>query len=144
MGDYLQVQEGQRPWRPTPEAKLVTTYNFYNVPTAGVLEHHGANYLFFCVEGIAHPASVWVYTFADDRAVRAFEELPDEQLRDALIAFMADHPSVVAIALEGAGIIRASYQEPRSEVPPMKLVQETVSELLRQLEDQFERPLASA
>lgn len=144
MGDYLQIQEGLRPWCPAPEANVVTTYNFYDVPTSGVLEHHGSKYVFLCVEGVAHPASIWTYTFADDSELAALDEIPGEELYDAVLAFMADRPSMVAIALEGPGVIAATYQEPRSDAPAMGLVHETVDALLRDLEARFERPLTPA
>jgi methionyl-tRNA formyltransferase len=113
MGDHLEVLRGRKPWQPTAETRIVATYNYYDHPTAGVLESHGVKHVFTCVEGVADVAGVWTYTHATDAEIQELESLPSDQLHAALMQFMAHHPTVVAIALEDHGIVASTQQEPQ-------------------------------
>lgn len=140
MGDYLEVEKGSKPWQPSPEARLVTTYDFYNFATAGVLESRDAKYLFLCVQGIADAGNAWTYTFITNEELQDLEATPPAELYLALRRFMVEHPTLVAVALEGPGIIGVAQQEGQTGSPE-DVALSTALGILQDLEAQFDSAL---
>lgn len=67
MTDEIVLQEGSAPWKPSPEAKLVETLNYYDIPLAGVIAQRGSHYLFACIEGQAADFNLWAYRLLEER-----------------------------------------------------------------------------
>lgn len=101
MADVIHVERGFSPWQPAPDAHLVKEYQYYEVPTRGVIEQHGIRYFFACLAGADDTVSAWIYIRIDPKTearldASAFEEFDT-------VGF--DGPAVMALAVEGPGVV---------------------------------------
>lgn len=99
MSDLIEISEGGRPWEPTPRTVPGEILHRYNMPLVGVIEQHGARYLFQCWAGEVERANMWLYTRLteeQDRVLadeaRPFEDALEEATRGE---------GVLAVALDG-------------------------------------------
>lgn len=105
MADQIAIEVGLAPWKPAPDAELIKTYNYYDVPLIGVLRQGRTDHLFWCLEGHVEPVSVWVYTRVENSDVAALEKAGD--INETLRGLMGNRSVVVALAKEGEGIVAA-------------------------------------
>lgn len=59
--EQIHLRLGAWPWEPADTAKLAHVYDRHDRPTCGVIEQHGRQYLFDCIEGQASAINVWAY-----------------------------------------------------------------------------------
>jgi hypothetical protein len=105
MSDLLQFAPGQKPWEPSPDAQLVETFLYNNMPIVGVFRQRGALYLFRCVEGFADETHVWAYARVEEEnldKLRRSDELwmPLDDLtagKSFMVAVATDEDGIVAI-----------------------------------------------
>jgi hypothetical protein len=76
MADLIQLVVGSRPWAPHPDAKLIEEFNRWNIPTLGILQLHGQNFLFECFTP-EEPGHIWRYVHLDDWAVEELRAAED-------------------------------------------------------------------
>jgi hypothetical protein len=108
MADLIEVESGALPWKPAPDSRVVEVYNEYDVPTAGVVQQHGVDFLFECISEGQSRLSVWIYTLVlpDERA-----HIEQARMDSALHA----RAGVLAIALEGLGVLASTHVEDWSQ-----------------------------
>jgi hypothetical protein len=113
VNNHLELRLGARPWQPTDSTRLVTELDFYDMPTAGILEQAGSPVLFICVDGQGTHVTVWVYAPLE---VAEAEALAAMQGREAVESEMKrlfrSKPWVAALAVDG---------QLRLAAPPMQL-----------------------
>ncbi|MGH3199672.1 MAG: hypothetical protein ACRDOH_06905 [Streptosporangiaceae bacterium] len=102
MSGHLELQLGARPWRPTDDTRLVTELDYYDIPTAGVLEQRGSPVLFMCVDGHGTNATVWVYAPLQAEEAEALSTMQGGEVIDAeMRRIFRSKPVVVALAVDG-------------------------------------------
>jgi hypothetical protein len=105
MADSIHLQEGCPPWRPSFDAAVIDVYHRYDAPLEGLIEQHGATYLFRCIFGAAHSVSIWAYTLVDAEHRQALDlaegDVFDKNLRELFAAPLVS----VALADDEAGIV---------------------------------------
>jgi hypothetical protein len=102
VSDHLELQLGARPWQPTESTQLVTELDFYDMPTAGVLEQGVSPVLFLCVDGHGTHATVWVYAPLQPAEAQALATMQGREAIDAeMRRIFRSKPVVVALAVDG-------------------------------------------
>ncbi|WP_432957674.1 hypothetical protein [Micromonospora haikouensis] len=105
MGDHLQVATGMPPWRPSADSSLVAEYSYFDFPTSGVIEQHGAEFVFRCFAGADEDVSFWMYTLIQTSERHLLESAPSPQDFERILDEIKFHrPVTVAVAIEGIGI----------------------------------------
>ncbi len=128
MGDVIRLEQGFSPWQPASDARLVKEYAYYEVPLSGIIEQHGVRYYFHCVDGDDEPVSLWFYmrVNAEDEA-----RLDAATADDFSTAVDFHGPGMLALAIEGPGVVATYLMDPLST----EAIREGCHELVRQLED---------
>ena len=83
VSDRLELQLDARPWQPTDGTRLVTELDYYDMPTAGVLEQGGSQFLFMCVDGNGTRITVWVYARMEAAEAEALGAMQGAEAIDA-------------------------------------------------------------
>lgn len=129
MYDHLpSIKEGFPPWEPSPDATLLETFDFHDMPLSGVFKENGSRFLFTCLEGHLAEWSLWVYVEADPEEVvklAAAPQVVDFDVRFAK-AFHSERPVAAALSEEGYGIIHSTGL---GLVGPGDLAQEALKKL---------------
>lgn len=103
MSDQVAIESGHEPWLPTTDAKTGPVLLFHDAPLCGLIEQHGAKFLYWCIEGHAQTWNVWAYTHITEREAQALEASTD--LDAAVSALVDTHLLTIAIAHEDHGLI---------------------------------------
>jgi hypothetical protein len=104
MSDLIDIHIGALPWKPTPDTKLIKTFNYYDMPLSGILTQHGQDHLFRCVEGQVDPSNLWIYTPLEPADLELLAEADD--LHAALTAITTDGRAVaLAVNEESRGVV---------------------------------------
>ena len=102
MSDHLELQLGARPWQPTDSTQLVAELDYYDMPTAGLLDQDGFRILFMCVDGHGTHATVWVYAPLEAAEAEGLSTMQGGDAIDAEIRrIFRRKPVVVALAVDG-------------------------------------------
>ncbi|MGH3441853.1 MAG: hypothetical protein ACRDUY_07395 [Nitriliruptorales bacterium] len=78
MADFIELAVGARPWQPHPDAEVVSQYNYWNMPTLGVVQLHGQTFLFECLLNPEGESHVWRYVHiaeSDHETLEAAEDV---------------------------------------------------------------------
>jgi hypothetical protein len=115
MADLIEVESGALPWKPAPDSRVVEVYNEYDIPTAGVVQQHGVDFLFECISEGQSRLSVWIYTLVlpDERA--HIEQATPDQFEARMDSALHARAGVLAIALEGLGVLASTHVEDWSQ-----------------------------
>jgi hypothetical protein len=117
MGDQISIQQGFPPWQPTEHTELLETYDFYDMPLAGLVLQGGDRYVFWCEAGKNEDWSLWAYLLVDDRDLTALDDSDD--LYADIAAIRGDKPLVVAISHEGHGIVSSALLASPTQFPTL-------------------------
>jgi hypothetical protein len=127
MADVIHIANGFSPWKPSADAELVKQYQYYEFPLKGIIRQHGVRYYFACIGGVQSEVTVWLYV----RVSPAEESALDNSTRETFgVAVHPSGPAVVALALEGTGIIASQLVD---DVSP-----ESVQQAFLYLQEAFE------
>jgi hypothetical protein len=107
MSDLLQLEPGQKPWKPSSDAELVETFLYNNMPLVGVIRQLGALFLFRCVEGFADETHVWAYARVDEENLDKLRR--SDELWMPLEDLTAGQRFMVALATDEDGIVAISH-----------------------------------
>jgi hypothetical protein len=124
MADLIELVRGTPPWKPHPDAKLVETFNVYDIPLVGIVaEPRVGSHLFQCLEGHVRDWNVWAYAHVDDFAVHELERAASGD-RDTFFKctadLFADQRYVVALSHIPDGIVRvATIDNPEDYDSPL-------------------------
>jgi hypothetical protein len=103
MGELIQFEAGQRPWKPSQSAEPIETFLYNNMPIVGAFAQDWATYLFRCVEGVADETHVWAYTQVGPGAL---DELRNaKNLWDSLAEITAGGRFWTTLATDEDGIV---------------------------------------
>lgn len=109
MADHLQVATGSPPWQPSEDSRVVVEYSYFDFPTSGIIEQHGAEFVFCCFAGADEDVSFWMYTMVDHGERRLLESAPSpEDFERVLDEIRLHRPITVAVAIDGIGIAAAT------------------------------------
>lgn len=107
MTDLIQVTPGASPWKPTQDATLEAEYQYYDVPTLGVIRQHGADFLFRCFDD-SDPVSFWSYTHLTPGEREWLDAAnSSDEFEKKVDSLVASQSAVVAMALVEVGILTA-------------------------------------
>jgi hypothetical protein len=109
--------EGHRPWRPTDDAELVATWDFYDMPLSGAFQTgEGRMWAFLCEEGELSGWNLWTYVPVEPLEVKLIDaaEDPDEVIEE----LRRMRPYVLAVANDYQGLVHAVEINPREEPFP--------------------------
>lgn len=107
MADSIHVQPGTLPWEPAEfDTTKVVEYHRYDFPLLGVIEQGGVQYLFQCLAGETEQLSFWGYTILADHEREELDRVEGDKF-DAYVRQFSERPGVVAVAMEGYGLIAA-------------------------------------
>lgn len=114
MSDPIHIHRLTRPWSPAPDAHLVGTLDYNDMPLSGIVEQRAQRHLFACVAGQLEEANIWVYRSVSDAEVREIDEAdtPDA-LKVTVKRILELGPIVVAIATADEGILGAAPADSR-------------------------------
>jgi hypothetical protein len=126
MADVIQIEAGHAPWRPAEDAELVKQYRYYEIPTAGVIQQHRTRYLFCCIAGQEERISFWLYTRLSSEDETALDEAPLEEFNHAI---GLPGPAVIALVLEGPGVVSHRVIDELTEGSIAPTVQSLIEEL---------------
>lgn len=126
MADVIQIEKGCDPWQPSHDAILAAQHRYYEIPLEGIIEQHGVRYSFICV-GQGENVSFWQYEYVTPADEAALATMTSEELAAREITA----PMVVAIALEGLGIVGSVIVDEPSD--------EAIERGYRQLASEMER-----
>jgi hypothetical protein len=93
----LELRIGSRPWQPTDSTRLLTELDFYDMPTAGVLEQGTSKSLFMCVDGHGTPFTVWVYAPLEADEAAALTSMHGGEAIDAEIGRLFHTKPLIAV-----------------------------------------------
>lgn len=112
MADVIRIEKGFSPWQPAADALLVKEYAYHEIPLMGVVEQHGVRYYFGCAAGRDEPVSIWFYArlSVEEEAMLDGSSGDDFNSR---VKFQG--PAVLALALEGPGVVATYLMESLSE-----------------------------
>lgn len=102
MADVIHIVKGFSPWQPDADAELAKTYQYYEIPTAGIIDQHGTRFFFFCVDGAEDSVSLWFYSWISPALEDAIDAADSESFFEVA---EFDGPSTMALAVEGLGIV---------------------------------------
>ena len=111
MYDHLPTFKAGFPaWEPSPDALLLETFDFHDMPLSGVFKENGSRFLFKCVEGHLAKWSLWVYVEADPEEVLTLAAAPQVVDFDVRFerAFHSERPVAAALSEEGYGITHST------------------------------------
>lgn len=111
MGDVIRLEKGFSPWRPASDAELVKEYAYYEIPLVGIIEQHGVRYYFECVLGQDASVNMWLYMRLSAEDEARLDEATAEEFHDA-VEFTG--PGMLALALEGPGLVAFYLMDPLS------------------------------
>lgn len=109
MADLIAVHSGALPWKPSADSRVTEVYGKYDVPTAGVVQQHGVDFLFECISEGQSTLSVWIYTLVLPRERAHIEQAAPGQFEARMDSALHRRSGVLAIAVEGLGVL-ASIQ----------------------------------
>lgn len=112
MSDAVHIEQGARPWLPTPETTSRVVLHSFSIPLAGVIEQHGVLYLYWCVTGHAAPENAWAYAPISEEAVAKLEAANDQTFDAALREAVGDNACTFAVASDDKGIIASVILSP--------------------------------
>ena len=112
MADVIHVENGYSPWQPSGDAELSKQYQYYEIPLRGVIVQHDVRYYFGCVGGAGEPVNFWLYAMITPEEEAVLDSTPREEFQTA-IPF--DSPAVLALAIDGTGIIASVVTDDLSE-----------------------------
>lgn len=112
MADVIRLEKGFSPWRPASDAVLVKEYAYHEIPLRGVVEQHGVRYYFGCAYGSDEPVSVWFYVRLGPGDEAVLDAASAEEF-DKAVTFGG--PAMLALALEGPGIVATYLMESLSQ-----------------------------
>lgn len=130
MGDVINLEKGFSPWRPAPDAVLAKEYAYYEIPLAGVIEQAGVRYFFHSVAVDEH-VSLWVYMHLSPTQEDVLDSASREDFMDAV---NFEGAGMLALALEGPGIVATYLMDPLSREAIKDGYRVVVSELAHWLE----------
>lgn len=101
----LRVEAGACPWQPAPGTHEVARYRMADdLPLVGVVEQHGALFLYQCVLGQLEQVNIWTYTPLLPHERHAIEDASPRRATE-LIARLGRRPGQIAIAHRSVGLI---------------------------------------
>jgi predicted nucleotide-binding protein len=104
MAERIQIDLGALPWEPSPSAKLLKTYDYYDMPLAGLIDQDGVFFAFWALEGQAEEYTLWAYTALNPKLADYLDNARD--IDQALASLMThEPPPTIAVSREGTGII---------------------------------------
>lgn len=98
MFDLAEIEDGGRPWKPTPTTVPVEILHRYNMPLVGVFEQRGVRYLFQCWAGEVERANLWLYTRLGEEQDRLRDQ--SRPITDT-VDEIARGEGLLAVALDG-------------------------------------------
>lgn len=108
MAERILVQPGCDPWAPRGLlTHLSEIYNQYDVPTVGIVSQNAVQYLFRCLWGADNRISIWGYTVVGEVERDKIHASEPEEFDDVARSIGDSHPGVLALAVEGFGIVAA-------------------------------------
>jgi hypothetical protein len=112
MTDFIRLQHGAPPWEGSGASRLVETYDFYDIPLAGVIEQDGVRYLFRCLFGHVERMNIWRYTLVEPAQLAELEatETPKD-FDHTLFRLQRWTPGMLAVSIDGYGIVGATEVE---------------------------------
>jgi hypothetical protein len=111
VSDHLELQFGARPWQPTESTRLLTELDFYDIPTAGVLEQGGSPVLFMCVDGHNTRFTVWVYALLGIADAEVLSTIQGSEAIDTeMKRIFRSEPLFAALAVDGRLRLAAPMQ----------------------------------
>jgi hypothetical protein len=113
MADVIHIQRGFAPWQPAPDAVLVKEYQYYEMPTRGVIEQHGVRFLFICAPPSDDELTGWVYFHLSPREEEMLDNATPEEFENAIVH---TGPCVMAFAVDGLGVVRSYVLDELSQV----------------------------
>jgi hypothetical protein len=106
MVDRIALAKRFSPWEPSPDAHLVETYVYYDIPRLGVISEHGGLYLFRCVEGYADEVHVWAYAPIGTSDVDSLNQAKGSPEFWELVRNLSFHaPMSFAVANDSEGVL---------------------------------------
>lgn len=105
MAELIHLEPGQPPWDPSSVSELVTTYDFHDIPLAGLVRQEGSLYAFWCVAGEVEPMSLWAYGRVYDKSEIGSLEKKGRNLYEAFRRTLWDRPLVLALVSEANGVV---------------------------------------
>lgn len=113
MGDNIRIEPGFHPWQPGYESELIEVLAQFDVPTAGILLQGGNYYVFWCLEGVNAPKSLWAYTLLKDADVDGLRSVTGAPEGFEKIADLVQRgPVTVALADEQEGVVLSTAVQP--------------------------------
>jgi hypothetical protein len=98
MSDAITVQIGAEPWSPSVDSEVVEVLDAYDRPLLGIVQQHGANYLFRCLFGEIERFNIWAYTIVADWEQDLLKDASDDEEFDERLATFVEGRAVVLAA----------------------------------------------
>ncbi|GIH72363.1 hypothetical protein [Sphaerimonospora thailandensis] len=98
--NLIQLQIGERPWRPTPGTDVVDIYDRHDMPTTGLIKQDDRLYVFDCVDGHVSRVNFWAYAQVDAVEVSHLQDAVGDEFSRLLKEIFTDRPIVGALAVD--------------------------------------------
>jgi hypothetical protein len=105
MSDYVRLERGQYPWKPTLGSDLSAVFDEYDMPLEGVIRQDGCSYLFECLAGRMAPTSIWMFTHIQPTELAELEQVAGAEYDTLVSQIQRAHPATVAVALRDEGLL---------------------------------------
>jgi hypothetical protein len=114
MGDHIRIEVGRKPWQPTDDAEVLSTYDFHDFPLAGLVQQHGSMFGFWCVDGRVGDSNVWAYVWISEQDRQGLETAEDPYI--FLEALVLRRQFVIALAHRSKGIVETALIDSQTEL----------------------------
>lgn len=148
MSDHIALLVGAPPWEPHTEARVTREFNYWGMPTLGVLELHGQQYLFQCLLGANQPLHLWRYVHLDASDLARLDDVDDVYAMCGQVA--EGRYYTLAFATDDLGVFfKKDVDEPWRETQHAQILTSFMDEAQRRLDTarsalDVERDVASA
>ena len=106
MTDTIHVEIEGLPWHPSEDVEGTRALYEFEVPLVGIVRQHAVDYLFQCIAGEIEPVNLWAYTRLEPGEAEVLEATSDvEEFREHVRAYSRGRNAVLALAVEGLGIV---------------------------------------
>lgn len=149
MADFIRLQHGAPPWQGSGErSHHIATYHFHDIPLIGLIKRDGVCYLFRCLGGEVENVNLWSYTLIEPSEIDRLEATTTAEEFENVVADLTERPGVVAVAIDGLGIIGSDHVEDWSDPRPHftrlnEAVEAVISRLHAGMEAQRDRLVAA-
>lgn len=136
MADAISLAVGMPPWRPAPDARVAREYNYWNMPTLGVVMVHGVPYLFECMVGQEGNLHLWRYVLLRGEEDLARLDAAGENVYAVVDEMFEGQTYTLALAMDTEGVFLARHiEEPWHPDTAGEIVNRVLDEFLEEMEE---------